>query len=547
MTNPFLDWPADKYPELFDHANLMKLAELKIERKATVMALMQKVKASGMVGYGELSRDIERKVKELQATKAKEELESMREDRAAEYAEQGIKFIEPDPIVMARRVRDELFPTMIYNDSSWLVFDHNHYAELTKDDVKGEMFRFFAGAINAETGKRLNFDGRRANDVLEALKGECSKRGKLSDPCWLEERPGDPPAARLLSANNCLVDMDTLDTYPLTDRLFTRNGLTFDFLEEWACDMPVWQACLDRWFEHDPDAIRALQEIFGYVVAGDIHHQKFVSIVGPSRSGKGTISHVLANLVGKRNVTNSTLKALSGNFGFQALIGKRLMLVADMRAAGNTDELSENILRIVGNDEVSANRKFKDFAELQLLVRIVMCSNYMLALPDTSGAILARMLLIVMKRSFKDNPDTTLGARLVDELPAILLWSLEGRRRLNERSHFVQLASSAGYIENIREQTASAQAFFQQCLVLDGKGTIDKDVMYAMYEKWCNGANIARPLPENLFGGALKSASGYNLEDQRVRIGNGERTRMWLGVSPSEGNTELLYNPDAQP
>ena len=53
-------------------------------------------------------------------------------------------------------------------------------------------------------------------------------------------------------------------------------------------------------------AIETLQ-IFGLCLTGDTSHQKAFLIVGPKRSGKGTIARVLNRLVGAANTVTPTL------------------------------------------------------------------------------------------------------------------------------------------------------------------------------------------------------------------------------------------------
>ncbi|MFG2380324.1 hypothetical protein [Streptomyces avermitilis] len=57
-------------------------------------------------------------------------------------------------------------------------------------------------------------------------------------------------------------------------------------------------------------------------------------IVGPSRSGKGTIARVLKELVGKENLAGPTLAGLGTNFGLSTLIGKPLAAVRQRQQPG---------------------------------------------------------------------------------------------------------------------------------------------------------------------------------------------------------------------
>jgi phage/plasmid-associated DNA primase len=52
----------------------------------------------------------------------------------------------------------------------------------------------------------------------------------------------------------------------------------------------------------------ALQEMFGLLLTADTRYEKIFLLVGPKRSGKGTIGRVLTAMLGKDNVANPTLR-----------------------------------------------------------------------------------------------------------------------------------------------------------------------------------------------------------------------------------------------
>ena len=53
-----------------------------------------------------------------------------------------------------------------------------------------------------------------------------------------------------------------------------------------------WLKFLKEIFPDDPQSIMALQEWFGYLLSGDTTQEKILLIIGPKRSGKGTILRI---------------------------------------------------------------------------------------------------------------------------------------------------------------------------------------------------------------------------------------------------------------
>src|SRR5262249_2826381 len=145
-----------------------------------------------------------------------------------------------------------------------------------------------------------------------------------------------------------------------------------------------------------------LQEIFGYMLSGDLSQQKLFMLVGPKRAGKGTIARVLRQLLGERNVVGPTLRSLSENFGLEHLIGKRLAIIGDARIGGGSDQnvVVERLLSISGEDALSVSRKFKAAWDGILGVRVMLLSNELPRFTDASATIASRFVILKFENSF---------------------------------------------------------------------------------------------------------------------------------------------------
>src|SRR5262249_5576971 len=151
-------------------------------------------------------------------------------------------------------------------------------------------------------------------------------RGSMSAPAWLNGQ--EPfPAAEVLACRNGLIHLPSLIagrpaySLPPTPRFFSPNVLDYDFAAD-AAAPHAWLTFLRQLSPKDPEAIAALQEWYGYSLLPDTSQQKMLMIVGPKRSGKGTIARVLRALVGIDNTTSPTLASLGTNFGLWPLLGK---------------------------------------------------------------------------------------------------------------------------------------------------------------------------------------------------------------------------------
>jgi hypothetical protein len=82
----------------------------------------------------------------------------------------------------------------------------------------------------------------------------------------------------------------------------------------------------------------------------DTRQQKMMLLVGPKRSGKGTIGRVLKALHGEDSVAAPTLASLGTNFGLWPLIGRiaASVIIGDARLGGRSDiaQIVERLLSI---------------------------------------------------------------------------------------------------------------------------------------------------------------------------------------------------------
>src|SRR5262249_49916718 len=145
---------------------------------------------------------------------------------------------------------------------------------------------------------------------------------------------------------------------PHTPDFFTLYALPYAF----DANTPPpreWLRFLESIWENDGEAIATLQEIVGYLLTSDTRQQKIFLIVGPTRSGKGTIARVLTGLLGSKNVVAPTLASMATNFGLSPLIGKQLAIISDARLGARSDQqlIVERLLSISGEDSLTIDRK----------------------------------------------------------------------------------------------------------------------------------------------------------------------------------------------
>jgi primase-polymerase (primpol)-like protein len=183
-------------------------------------------------------------------------------------------------------------------------------------------------------------------NVLQALTGMTVVPAATEQPVWVG---GDGPvsAQEVLAAANGLFHLPTLTFYPATPRFFSPNVLDYDF-DPNAPEPKNWLRFLNELWPDDPQSIETLQDWFGYSLTPDTRQQKMLLVVGPKRSGKGTIGRVLKAVVGPNNVAGPTLSSLGETFGLWPLLGRTVAIVSDARMSGGERNaiITERLLSI---------------------------------------------------------------------------------------------------------------------------------------------------------------------------------------------------------
>src|SRR5581483_2268645 len=244
--------------------------------------------------------------------------------------------------------------------------------------------------------------------------------------------------------------------------------------------------------------------------------------------GKGTIARVLTALVGRPNVTGPMLGQLGQNFGLQDLIGKQLAVISDARVAGNASVIVERLLSISGEDTITIDRKYRDPWTGQLRSRLMVISNELPNFGDASGAIVSRLVTLTLRQSWLGQEDHTLTTRLLDELPGILNWALEGLDRLRQQDHFTEPASSRDAITALHDLVSPVSAFVRDCCATAPANEIPVDVLYQAWKSWCmeQGGKASSAAS---FGKELRAAVP-GVRKRRPRAEDGDRIYRYVGI-----------------
>ena len=425
-----------------------------------------------------------------------------------------------------------------------------HYAEVEPDTLTAQVHDFLEAAyirVEGKDGKsevaRYQPNPSRKQHVLDALRSICHLDPGPTAPFWVE-----PVYARLkllqspqglIAAGNGLVSDATLRALlPHTPDLFNLNALGIsdenpvarvDY-DPRALDCPEWGRFLNSLWPGDQEAVETLQEIFGYLLTAVTHRHKVFLIIGRPRCGKGTIARLLQALLGHASTAFVTLPKLGQDFGLQSLIGKSVCIAAEARADEiiNRAKILQVLVSVSGEDPQSISRKYLGDWEGKLPVRFLLLCNAFPAFLDSSGALIGRLVPLEIIPEFAGREDYGLEKRLLQELPGILNWALDGLFRLQQRGHFVTPKSSQELVDSLTRLTNPIEAFGSDCLVFDEGGRASTDDLFHQWLGWCQSGNRKEAGTREMFCRNLTSTYPRLLHRQWRDAGT--RMRGYQGV-----------------
>jgi putative DNA primase/helicase len=422
----------------------------------------------------------------------------------------GAVVIDPRaPYDTARRFRARLASPLHHHRGVFYEWNGASWPEAGEDRLRARLYSFLDQCQSKTKGGFCSVkpNAQMVGSVLDALRAAAHLESTIEPPAWLDGADG-PPAHEVVACSNGLLHLPTLRLLPHTPSYFNHNALDYAYQPN-APEPRQWLAFLDQVWPDDPESISTLQQICGYLLTVDTSQQKSILIVGPKRSGKGTIARVLARLIGQHNCAAPTLASLGERFGLAPLIGKSLAIVSDARLSGRADQqvIVERLLSVTGEDRQTIDRKYIPQPWTgKLPTRFAILTNELPKLGDASGALASRFILLLMTKSFYGQEDLGLTDRLLTELPSIFNWALDGWADLKRVGHFKQPASAQQALTQLEDLSSPIGAFVRERCEIGTAFNCNVNDVFDAWLEWCTEQHRDHPGTVQNFARDLRAA-----------------------------------------
>ncbi len=347
-----------------------------------------------------------------------------------------------------------------------------------------------------------------------------------------------------------LIDVLRVESYstplPLhTDRIHMKNGTlfldgTFTESKEYCTNrLPVkyrknaplpakWLQFLSELLY--PEDINTLQEYMGYCLIPSTKGQRMLFLTGKGGEGKSRVGLVMRSLLGISMSTGNIAKVEISPFARADLEHELLMVDDDMKleALPQTNYTKSIVTAELPMD---LERKGKQSYQGRLYVRFMVFGNgTMRSLHDRSEGFFRRQLILSVRDKPADREDDPFVAeKMCGEVEGILLWALEGLKRLIANNYKFTISQRTQ--ENMESAVKDGNNIIE---FMESSGYIDLRMdagitskeLHAIYSLWCEN-NAYKPLAPKSFSGFLvQHQQQYSLEHTNKMVNTAGR-RVW--------------------
>lgn len=425
----------------------------------------------------------------------------------------GTTKLNINPGLLAQSISNNLMYKCVGGSFYW--YCNGYYKRLEKNAVKAKIANYIRGAKND-------------NKILDNIFGML-----LADDSHMANEEDFNTNEKYINFKNGLYNIDTkvLERHN-SDILYTRQ-INAEYnkdtvLKEYHTFYKyVRDLCKNAAGEIDWQVYNALQEIVGLAISNVYGYRtkKAAFLYSPvGNTGKSQFLGLIGHLIGQENITNIPLQNMNEDKGRFALanIGRvRLIANGDQGKADVKD--SSTFKSLTGGDSVKSEAKGKEIASRIFKGFIIIACNDLPYIADDKGEHVYRRMYTVpcVHTIAEKDRDANILDKMLQELPAIVNWAIEGLHRLIDNNYtFTEIEAGNKYIENYRKNSDTVFSFLDDegyTITKDPEHKISKKTLYEKYIGYCRREERQQVSPKQ-FKDRITKLTG--LSEQRTYVNN---------------------------
>ncbi len=294
-----------------------------------------------------------------------------------------------------------------------------------------------------------------------------------------------------------------------------------------------WHKFLNETLPNDDQ--RVLQEIAGYCLSTNLSLHKWFILFGSGANGKSVFTNALNHLLrshGDNVVANLPLNSISASPENRVgLVGKLANIVSEI--SGNNFE-SSTINQLTSHEEISVRKLYGNMTSTRLTTKHIFSANNLPKSRDSSNGLLRRAMIVAFNKTIpEEQRNPQLNEELEDERDYLLLWAVEGLRRLLVNKAFTISESSRVAQQQFKDDLNPITQFMAEAEIkpCDSQNFLPLASTYKTFVQW-NAEAGGKPVSRKDFRNALIS-QGIKYTPSRTMHGFGFYAT-WNSLNTSE-------------
>ena len=343
------------------------------------------------------------------------------------------------------------------------------YTQIDETDV--------LNAVKSGTGDRLVFTSKAKSEILETIRltgREAWDRVEPVPESWIQ-------------FSDCVYDLKNNEMRDADFKHFFINPIPHKVGKSDEC--PIIDKLLEEWVGDEYKQFA--YEIMAYCMYNGYPIHRVFIFFGGGRNGKGQFQNLIKNLVGRANMTATTLEKLADSrFEAYRLRGKKLALIGETNF--NIMEKTSQIKALSGGDEISTEIKGGSHIDFENTAKIVIATNSVPETTDKTRGNFSRWIILNFPNEFDK------GVPVIDSIPEeeyenLCKKCLTYLKPLLDKGAFDKEGSVEDRAKKYEETSNPVTKFISEMCV---EGWNEKEVAFHFeeeYTKWCEAKRFRVP------------------------------------------------------
>ena len=387
-----------------------------------------------------------------------------------------------------------------YADSTFCIYLYNgkHYERL-----EPKKFAFLIRKAMTQMEMGVVYRHKSSEPIAKSITEDMISTGTM----W-------KPDSRYMIFRNGVLDTDDMTLHPHSPEYLT-NIVFVDLDFNPDADCPIFRKVVADAL--DKDTANVLQEMCGYLLFPDSRHEKIGVLVGEGRNGKSVILNMISYALGEENVTHFGLQQITDASGvfIANMVGKLANICHD---SGNLIKVgNEGILKQYASGEpIMAKILYQQPTITTNYPHSIIAVNALPVSADVSDGYFRRFLIIDFPHQIPLNRvDRQLFQKMKPERMGVLLWIIEGMKRLLSESDFTESKAVDDIKKQYQRDNNIVATFVDEFEFRPSRTEMRPlDEVFRMFKTWAKDNNY-RDMGKRTFSTRLK---GLKFRTQKVGV-----------------------------